>query len=561
MLQKKRKILVTSALPYANGPIHIGHLVEYIQTDIWVRFQRLRGHQVIYIGADDAHGTPIMIKAESENITPEQLIARINTEHQSDFQRFYISFDNYYSTHSPENKELSETIYNRAKENDNIEKRTIKQAFDDIKKMFLPDRMIRGICPKCKAEDQYGDNCENCGSTYAPTELIEPRSTLSDSTPILKESEHYFFDLPAYEDFLKEWTKQPKLLQKEIRNKLEEWFSTGLQQWDISRDAPYFGFAIPDTDNQKYFYVWVDAPIGYFASFKNYCQNNPNLNIDFEQWINADSDTEMHHFIGKDIIYFHSLFWPAMLKAANFRLPTQIHAHGFLTVNGQKMSKSKGTFIRAKTWLEHLDPEPLRYTFASRLNARVEDLDLDLEEFEQKFNGDVVGKVVNIASRCSGFLQRFFDNKLCALDEQGEQLLTTCLSIQDTIANHYENKEYAMAVREIMNIADQVNQYVNHYQPWKIAKQIESENDPKLATLQAILSACIHSFYSLIIYLQPILPKLTKTSQNYLNIKNISWDNLQSPILPTDHQLNLFSPLTERLKKEDINTMIEAEKS
>ncbi len=561
MLQKKRKILVTSALPYANGPIHIGHLVEYIQTDIWVRFQRLRGHQVIYIGADDAHGTPIMIKAESENITPEQLIARINTEHQSDFQRFYISFDNYYSTHSPENKELSETIYNRAKENDNIEKRTIKQAFDDVKKMFLPDRMIRGICPKCKAEDQYGDNCENCGSTYAPTELIEPRSTLSDSTPILKESEHYFFDLPAYEDFLKEWTKQPKLLQKEIRNKLEEWFSTGLQQWDISRDAPYFGFAIPDTDNQKYFYVWVDAPIGYFASFKNYCQNNPNLNIDFEQWINADSDTEMHHFIGKDIIYFHSLFWPAMLKAANFRLPTQIHAHGFLTVNGQKMSKSKGTFIRAKTWLEHLDPEPLRYTFASRLNARVEDLDLDLEEFEQKFNGDVVGKVVNIASRCSGFLQRFFDNKLCALDEQGEQLLTTCLSIQDTIANHYENKEYAMAVREIMNIADQVNQYVNHYQPWKIAKQIESENDPKLATLQAILSACIHSFYSLIIYLQPILPKLTKTSQNYLNIKNISWDNLQSPILPTDHQLNLFSPLTERLKKEDINTMIEAEKS
>jgi methionyl-tRNA synthetase len=561
VLQKKRKILVTSALPYANGPIHIGHLVEYIQTDIWVRFQRLRGHQVIYIGADDAHGTPIMIKAESENITPEQLIARINTEHQSDFQRFYISFDNYYSTHSPENKELSETIYNRAKENDNIEKRTIKQAFDDIKKMFLPDRMIRGICPKCKAEDQYGDNCENCGSTYAPTELIEPRSTLSDSTPILKESEHYFFDLPAYEDFLKEWTKQPKLLQKEIRNKLEEWFSTGLQQWDISRDAPYFGFAIPDTDNQKYFYVWVDAPIGYFASFKNYCQNNPNLNIDFEQWINADSDTEMHHFIGKDIIYFHSLFWPAMLKAANFRLPTQIHAHGFLTVNGQKMSKSKGTFIRAKTWLEHLDPEPLRYTFASRLNARVEDLDLDLEEFEQKFNGDVVGKVVNIASRCSGFLQRFFDNKLCALDEQGEQLLTTCLSIQDTIANHYENKEYAMAVREIMNIADQVNQYVNHYQPWKIAKQIESENDPKLATLQAILSACIHSFYSLIIYLQPILPKLTKTSQNYLNIKNISWDNLQSPILPTDHQLNLFSPLTERLKKEDINTMIEAEKS
>ncbi len=561
MSEKKRKILVTSALPYANGPIHIGHLVEYIQTDIWVRFQRLRGHQVIYIGADDAHGTPIMIKAESENITPEQLIAQINTEHQSDFQRFYISFDNYYSTHSPENKELSETIYNRAKENDNIEKRTIKQAFDDVKKMFLPDRMIRGICPKCKAEDQYGDNCENCGSTYAPTELIEPRSTLSDSTPILKESEHYFFDLPAYEDFLKEWTKQPKLLQKEIRNKLEEWFSTGLQQWDISRDAPYFGFAIPDTDNQKYFYVWVDAPIGYFASFKNYCQNNPNLNIDFEQWINADSDTEMHHFIGKDIIYFHSLFWPAMLKAANFRLPTQIHAHGFLTVNGQKMSKSKGTFIRAKTWLEHLDPEPLRYTFASRLNARVEDLDLDLEEFEQKFNGDVVGKVVNIASRCSGFLQRFFDNKLCALDEQGEQLLTTCLSIQDTIANHYENKEYAMAVREIMNIADQVNQYVNHYQPWKIAKQIESKNDPKLATLQAILSACIHSFYSLIIYLQPILPNLTKTSQNYLNIKNISWDNLQSPILPTDHQLNLFSPLTERLKKEDINTMIEAEKS
>ena len=346
-----RKILVTSALPYANGPIHIGHLVEYIQTDIWVRFQRLKGNQVIYIGADDAHGTPIMIKAQNDGITPEQLIAKVHAEHKRDFDGFHISFDNYHSTHSQENQELSELIYRRAQEKGNIEKRTIKQAFDEVKKMFLPDRMIRGTCPKCGAEDQYGDNCEHCGSTYVATDLLNPRSTLSDSKPVLKESEHFFFDLPAYEDFLKEWTTDPKRLQKEVSNKLQEWFAAGLQQWDISRDAPYFGFAIPNTNEQKYFYVWLDAPIGYLASFKNYCTNHPESGVDFEQWTKADSKTEMHHFIGKDIIYFHSLFWPAMLKAANLCLPTQIHAHGFLTVNGQKMSKSRGTFIKASTWL------------------------------------------------------------------------------------------------------------------------------------------------------------------------------------------------------------------
>lgn len=554
-----RQILITSALPYANGPIHIGHLVEYIQTDIWVRFQRLIGNEVIYIGADDAHGTPIMIKAENEHITPEELIGKIHQEHKRDFDRFYISFDHYYTTHSEENRQLSEWVYERAKAKGNIQKRTIKQAFDEVKGMFLPDRMIRGSCPKCGADDQYGDSCEHCGSTYDPTDLLNPKSTLSDSTPTLKESEHYFFDLPAYESFLKTWTKADGRLQKEVRNKLQEWFDSGLQQWDISRDAPYFGFSIPDTDDKKYFYVWLDAPIGYFASLKNYCDTHPEKGIDFETWISPDTQTEMHHFIGKDIIYFHSLFWPAMLKAADMRLPTKIHAHGFLTINGQKMSKSRGTFIRAHTWLKHLEPEPLRYIFASRLNAKVEDLDLDLHEFEQKFNGDIIGKVVNIASRCSGFLHKLYDNRLSALDQEAEQLLQQCLSTKQTIAHYYENKDYAMVVREIMGIADQINQYINHHQPWKMAKQCDTQATLK-PQLHSILSACIQGFYLLVIYLQPILPKLSEASRQYLNAPEFNWQHLKLSLLPVGHQIQAFTPLTTRLKKETIQAMVEAEK-
>lgn len=554
---RRRKILVTSALPYANGSIHLGHLVEHIQTDIWVRFQRLRGHQVLHIGADDAHGTPIMIKANNENITPEELIEKMNHEHKRDFAAFHIGFDHYYSTHSAENRTLSDLIYQRAKEKGNIEKRTIKQAFDEVKNMFLPDRMIRGTCPKCQTPNQYGDSCEHCGSTYNPNELIDPKSILSDSTPIYKESEHYFFDLPAYEDFLKQWTTTPGRLQKEISNKLQEWFEIGLKQWDISRDAPYFGFTIPDTNDEKYFYVWLDAPIGYFASLKNYCHLHPQSKINFEEWISPDTESEMHHFIGKDIIYFHALFWPAMLKAADLRLPTTIHVHGFLTVNGQKMSKSRGTFIQAKTWLEHLEAEPLRYIFASRLNAKVEDLDLDLTKFEQKFNGDVIGKVVNIASRCSGFLSTLFANQLAEPDTDGNTLINNCLSLTENIATHYENKDYAMAVKTILQIADQINHYINHHQPWKIAKQLDTTPELK-APLHNILTASIHGFYALIACLQPILPNLAEKSRHYLNLPPFSWEGLTQPLLPPGHVISPFTPLTERLHKEAIETMINA---
>ena len=461
-----RRLLVTSALPYANGSIHLGHLVEYIQTDIWVRFQKSRGHDCIYVCADDAHGTAIMLKAEQNGISPEAQIANVKAEHQADFASFHIAFDNYHSTHSPENKAFSEYIYLKNRDGGHIATRPIRQLFDPEKQLFLADRFIKGECPKCGEKDQYGDSCEKCGATYAPTELKNPYSTISGATPIEKESEHYFFKLPDFEVMLKEWTRSGHL-QSEVANKLGEWFESGLNDWDISRDAPYFGFEIPDAPN-KYFYVWLDAPIGYMASFKNLCEQR-GLNFD-DYWAkDAETKTEIYHFIGKDIVYFHALFWPAMLDGAGFRKPTGIFAHGFLTVNGQKMSKSRGTFIKAQSYLDHLNPEYLRYYFASKLSGSVEDIDLNLEDFMFKVNSDLVGKVVNIASRCQGFIHKLFDGKLADTCAEPE-LLAQFIEVGATIAEHYENREFSKAVREVMALADKANEYIAQQAPWSLAK-------------------------------------------------------------------------------------------
>ncbi|MDX1812659.1 MAG: methionine--tRNA ligase, partial [Gammaproteobacteria bacterium] len=467
-----RRILVTSALPYANGPIHLGHLVEYIQTDIWARYQRLRGNECYYVCADDAHGTPIMLHAEKRGITPEELIAEIKKDHQADFGDFHIGFDNYYSTHTEENKTLAETIYLRLKEKGHIASRMIKQAYDPEKNMFLPDRYVKGECPKCGAADQYGDNCEKCGATYSPTDLKNPVSAVSGATPIEKESEHLFFKLGDFEDMLRQWTGNDnhdtpsKAIQSEVSHKLREWFDAGLQDWDISRDAPYFGFNIPGTEN-KYFYVWMDAPMGYIASFKNLCDRE---GLDFDAFWKADSDAEVYHFIGKDIINFHTLFWPAVLHGADFRKPTAVYAHGFLTVNGQKMSKSRGTFIKARTYLEHLNPEYLRYYFAARLNNRIDDLDLNFEDFIQRVNSDLVGKVVNIASRCAGFIVKRFGKTLSASNSEPE-LFQKFVEQGESIARHYENREFHSAMREVMELADIANQYIDEKQPWVVAKE------------------------------------------------------------------------------------------
>ena len=564
MSDQPRKILVTSALPYANGDIHIGHLVEYIQTDIWVRHQRMSDHEVYYLGADDAHGTPIMIKAQKEGITPEQLVAEVGAAHQCDFANFLISFDHYYSTHSPENRQLSELIYQRAKAKGLIVKRSIDQAFDTQKHMFLPDRMIKGTCPKCHSPDQYGDNCEVCGATYNPSDLLDPKSALSDTTPEWRPSEHYFFDLPQFNEFLNDWTQHPGRLQKQVFNKLKEWFDDGLKQWDISRDVPYFGFEIPDTNGEKYFYVWLDAPVGYMASFKHYCDQQK---VDFDEFWHADSTTELHHFIGKDIVYFHALFWPAMLKAADFRLPTKIHAHGFLTVNGQKMSKSRGTFLRASTWAKHLPVDPLRYFFASRMANNIDDLDLDLQEFRQKFNTDIVGKVVNIASRCSGFLANEFDNHLCELHSHGRDLLAGLIQVKQGIRLHYEEINYSHVVRLITDQADQVNSYINHHQPWKIAKKINQEDYPKAEKindkeqLQQILSASIQAFAVLITYLKPILPKLAAEAENFLKVEPFSWNWSGDYPLGTTHQIAHYHTLAERIQQQHVDAMIESEKT
>lgn len=547
MSTNPRKILVTSALPYANGSIHLGHMLEYIQTDIWVRFQKSRGERCHYVCADDAHGTAIMLRAEQQGITSEQLINDVSTEHQADFADFYIGFDNYYSTHSDENRELASLIYQRCKDAGHIATRTITQAYDPVKELFLADRFIKGTCPKCKAEDQYGDNCEACGATYTPPELINPKSAISGATPIEKESTHFFFKLPDFTDFLKEWTRSGTL-QDEIANKLSEWLDSGLQEWDISRDAPYFGFEIPGEPG-KYFYVWLDAPIGYMASFKNLC--NQSEDLDFEEYWGKDSTAELYHFIGKDIINFHALFWPAMLNCADFRTPTAVNAHGFLTVNGKKMSKSRGTFIKARTYLEHLDPEYLRYYFAAKLNDRVEDLDLNLDDFVQRVNSDLVGKVVNIASRSAGFITKKFNGELSA-EIAEPALVDQFIQAETTIAELYENREFSKAIREIMALADLANQYIADKEPWVLAKQEGKEQE-----VQDVCSVGINLFRILVIYLQPILPEMTKKAEAFLN-EQLQWSSLHTPLKA--HSISAFKPMMKRIEAKQIDAMLDASK-
>ncbi|MBW9265070.1 MAG: methionine--tRNA ligase [Candidatus Thiodiazotropha sp. (ex. Lucinisca nassula)] len=550
MNQTARKILITSALPYANGPIHIGHLVEYIQTDIWSRFQKMRGHQCTYVCADDAHGTPIMLRARQEGIEPEALIARVAKEHQTDFADFRVDFDNYHSTHSPENQACANTIYERNRDGGHIVKRTITQAYDPVEHMFLPDRFIKGTCPnpKCGAEDQYGDNCEVCGSSYSPAELKNPVSAISGAVPEQRESDHYFFKLADFESMLKAWTGGGHV-QSEVSNKLGEWFEAGLQEWDISRDAPYFGFEIPDHPG-KYFYVWLDAPIGYMASFRNLCDKTDGL--DFDEYWAEGSETELYHFIGKDIIYFHTLFWPAMLHGAGFRTPSAVYAHGFLTVDGAKMSKSRGTFIKARTYLDHLNPEYLRYYFAAKLGSGVDDIDLNLEDFAQRVNSDLVGKVVNIASRCAGFITKRFDGKLA--DQVTEQtLFNGFVNAGEAIAEHYEKREFSRAVREIMALADRANQYIDEQKPWVVAKE-----EGKEAVLQAICSDGLNLFRLLIGYLRPILPGTAEMAEAFLQIEPLTWEQLRTPL--TGHQIGKFKPLMTRVDPKQIEAMLEHSK-
>ena len=543
-----RKILVTSALPYANGPIHLGHLVEYIQTDIWVRFQKQRGNDCLYICADDTHGTPIMLRADREGITPEQLIAQVELEHRADFEGFNVQFDNFYTTHSPENKAFASLIYTRLRDAGHISQRTITQAYDPVKNMFLPDRFIKGDCPKCDAKEQYGDNCEVCGATYSPTDLKNAVSVISGETPIEKESEHYFFDLADFTEMLQTWTTQDGCLQPEVKNKMAEWLDNGLQQWDISRDAPYFGFEIPDAPN-KYFYVWLDAPIGYMASFKNFCDKQ---GLDFDRYWAKDSEVELYHFIGKDIVYFHALFWPAMLEGAGFRTPTAVFAHGFLTVNGEKMSKSRGTFIKASTYLEHLNPEYLRYYFAAKLTDGIDDLDLNFDDFSQRVNSDLVGKVVNIASRCSGFIKKRFEGQLSAQCSEHE-LFQQFIDANTSIADCYEQRQFGKAMREIMALADKANQYIDEHKPWLIAKEAGKDQQ-----LHDICSMGINLFRVLTVYLKPVVPKLASEAEAFLNIDAQTWADTVQPL--TNHTINKFKPLMVRVDADKIAAIVEASK-
>ncbi|MCG5513878.1 methionine--tRNA ligase [Ectothiorhodospira shaposhnikovii] len=547
MTSDTRNILVTSALPYANGPIHLGHLVEYIQTDIWVRFQKMRGHQCIYVCADDAHGTPIMLKAQSEGITPEVLIERIGREHREDFAGFLVDFDHYHSTHSEENRHFAELIYTRLRDAGHVARRTIRQAYDPEAKMFLPDRFIKGECPRCGAADQYGDSCEACGATYAPTDLKNPVSAISGATPVEKESEHYFFKLGDFHAMLREWTGSGSL-QGEIRNKLREWFEAGLNDWDISRDAPYWGFEIPDAPG-KYFYVWLDAPIGYMASFKHYCEQQ---GLDFDAWWRADSTAELHHFIGKDIAYFHTLFWPAMLSGAGFRTPTAVHCHGFLTVNGQKMSKSRGTFIKARTYLDHLQPEYLRYYFAAKLGPGVDDIDLSLDDFIARVNSDLVGKAVNIASRCAGFIHKGFAGRL-ADSLPDPDLYDRYVRAGEEIAGHYERREFGQAMREIMALADLANQYVDEQKPWVLAKQEDGQ-----AHVQAVCTQGINLFRAILTYLRPVLPSMAEKAEGFLGIPALTWEAVRQPLVGT--RINAYEPLMTRVDPQAVQTLLEASK-
>ena len=540
---EKRHILVTSALPNANGSIHLGHLLEHIQTDIWVRFQRMRGHECIYVCADDTHGTAIMLKAEERHISPEALIKEIKAEHEQDFRDFLVAHDNYYSTHSDENKLFSALIYGRAKAAGQIVSKTVNQLYDPERQMFLADRFIVGGCPKCKTPGQYGDNCEACGATYDATDLIAPKSKISGAEPVLRESTHFFFALSNFTEFLRDWTRSGTL-HNQVANKLAEWLDAGLQNWDISRDAPYFGFEIPGEPG-KYFYVWLDAPIGYMAAFKNYCERHPAVNFD-DYW-RPDSTCEVHHFIGKDIINFHALFWPAMLSTADFRTPTRIHTHGFITVNGQKMSKSRGTFINASTYAKHLGPEYLRYYFATKLGDNIDDMDINLDDFVVKVNADLVGKLVNIASRCAGFINKQFDNQLAATSST--PLVTEFLAERDTIAALYESGDFSKAMREIMTLADKANQYIAEEKPWAQIKIPGNE-----ALVQNVCSDGINLFRILITYLKPVLPNLASQTESFLNIPPLSWASLEGPLL--DHQINTFAPMLNRIEAKAVAAIV-----
>ncbi len=547
-MSEPRQILVTSALPYANGSIHLGHMLEYIQTDMWVRFQKMRGNQCIYVCADDAHGSAIMLRAEKEGITPEQLIANVQAEHSGDFADFLVEFDNFHSTHSEENRELSSLIYTRLREAWHIATRSVTQYFDPEKGMFLADRFIKGTCPKCAAEDQYGDNCEKCGATYAPTELKNPKSAISGATPVLRDSQHFFFKLPDFQAMLQQWTRSGTL-QDAVANKLAEWLDSGLQEWDISRDAPYFGFEIPGEPG-KYFYVWLDAPIGYMASFKNLCARRPEL--DFDAFWKEDSKAELYHFIGKDIVNFHALFWPAMLEGAGFRKPTAVNVHGYLTVNGAKMSKSRGTFIKARTYLDHLQPEYLRYYYAAKLGRGVDDLDLNLEDFVQKVNSDLVGKVVNIASRCAGFIHKGNEGVMVAGDAAPE-LTEAFLAAAPSIAEAYEGRDFGRAMREIMALADRANAWIADKAPWSLAKQ-EGKQDE----VQAICAQGINLFRQLVIFLKPVLPVLAADAEAFLNVAPLAWNDHQSRL--ENHQLNPFKALMSRIEPAKVEAMVAASK-
>lgn len=537
-----RKILTTSALIYANGPLHLGHILEQIQADIWVRWQKLQGNDCLYLCGDDAHGTPVMISAQQKNIKPEQLISEVKTSHEQDSAGFLIDFDNYHTTHSPENRELVNLVYQRLQQKGSLETKTIQQAFDPTVNMFLPDRYIRGTCPRCGAHGQHGDNCENCGATYAPTDLVDPVSIISGKTPIQKESEHYFFLLDKYTAMLKVWAR--KSLQSELVNKLNEWFALGLRPWDISRDAPYFGFEIPDKPS-KYFYVWLDAPLGYIANFKNLSAQK---NLDFAEYWYPDSKTELYHVIGKDIVYFHALFWPAMLEGADMRKPTSLFAHGYLTINGQKMSKSRNTFILACDYLKHLDPEYLRYYFAAKLGPGIDDIDLNFTDFVQRINSDLVGKVINIASRSAGFINRDFAGML-ADDLAAPQLYAQGLKLAEKIGKLYEKRDFNNAIRHIMQLADLANKYIDEQKPWFLTKQ-----DPQAKAIQNSCTMCLNLFRLLMIFLKPVIPKLVERAENFLQVDPLTWEQRDKPLL--NHKIGKFQPLLQRVDPQDIESLL-----
>ncbi|MGI9270454.1 MAG: methionine--tRNA ligase [Woeseiaceae bacterium] len=548
MPDQPRKILVSNALPYANGAIHMGHLVEYLQGDIWTRFQKLRGHDCTYVCASDVHGTPVMLKARELGVDPEELTEKVTADFLRDFSAFGVEFDNYYTTHSPENEALVTEMFETLRASGDIYTKTIEQSYDEQEGMFLPDRFVRGTCPRCATEDQYGDACENCGATYTPEDLIDPISVLSGTTPIKRNSEHYFFKLSEYEDRLRNWIKYAEL-EKSMVAKLEEWFEAGLQDWDISRDAPYFGFQIPDTDD-KYFYVWLDAPVGYAASFLNLCNRRDDL--DFDEYWKPGHDTELYHFIGKDIMYFHTLFWPAVLEGAGFRTPTSVFAHGFLTVNGQKMSKSRGTFINARTYLDHLHPAHLRYYYAAKLGPTVEDLDLNLDDFVARVNSDLVGKLINIASRCAGFIHKRFAGQLAAeLDDP--ELFASVAGASEEIANHYEQREYSKAMRRVMALADDANRYIDEKKPWIMAK-----DDAQLDDVQRVCTQGINLFRSLIIYLTPVIPSVADDARTFLCEDQWTWTDATAPLLGAT--IAKFKPLLTRVEPDQITNMVEQSK-